>query len=225
MGLVPAMEEGPKVLHTGTTTLGIATEHAVVLATEKRATMGRLVGHMQTRKVFPIDQHMGMTTAGLVGDAQSLTRILQAEANLFRYRHGHGMRVSAAATLLGNLLHRRSRMAQYHVQLLIAGFDADGSGLYTVDAAGGTIPERWACTGSGSAFAFGVLEDRYAADVDADGAIDLAIRALNAAMRRDSASGNGMAIIVIDKDGYREVEESEIQNRHQAMALPISYNA
>ncbi len=60
--------------------------------------------------------------------------------------------------------------------------------------------------------------------MDAKGAVDLAIRGLNAAMRRDSASGNGMDIAVIDGDGFKPLTEADILKRHKALKLPMSFH-
>jgi proteasome beta subunit len=131
--------------------------------------------------------------------------------------------VRGAATLLGNILNQ-SRYAPYWVQLIVGGFDHKGGSIYSVDSAGGAIQDPWTITGSGSAFAYGVLEDRIEPNTPVKEAVDLAIRALNAAMRRDAASGNGMDVAVIDGAGFRRLEESEIVKRHKAMKLPVSYN-
>ncbi|MCA1820129.1 MAG: hypothetical protein LC620_08810, partial [Halobacteriales archaeon] len=70
---------------------------------------------------------------------------------------------------------------------------------------------------------YGVLEDRIGADLNVKEAVDLAIRGLNAAMRRDSASGNGMDIAVIDAQGFRRLTEEDILKRHKALKLPSSW--
>lgn len=218
-----SMETRDDVMKTGTTTLAIACDDGVVMATEKRATMGRMVGHKNTQKLFPVDDHLALTTAGLVGDAQSLARLLSAEAKIYRLRREQPLPVRGAATLVGNILHR-SKAMPYWVQLIVGGFDLRGGSVFTVDAAGGAIQEGWTCTGSGSPFVYGVLEDRYEDGVDAKGAVDLAIRGLNAAMRRDSASGNGMDIAIIDGDGYKPLTEADILKRHKALKLPMSFH-
>ena len=81
--------------------------------------------------------------------------------------------------------------------------------------------DNYISVGSGSLFAYGVLEDHYKKDLSLDDAINLAIRALNAAMKRDSASGDGMAIITITKDGYVEVSEEEILKRASRMGINV----
>ena len=213
----------PPALSTGTTTLAIACVDGVVMATEKRATMGHLVGHKNTQKMFPVDSHLALTTAGLVGDAQMIARHLQAQAQLYRFKRDAPLPVRGAATLLGNILNQ-SRYAPYWVQLIVGGFDAKGGSIYSVDSAGGAIQDPWTITGSGGAFAYGVLEDRIEANTTVKEAVDLAIRGLNAAMRRDSASGNGMDIAVIDGAGFRRLDEAEVAKRHKAMKLPMSYH-
>jgi len=213
---------GPTSTKTGTTTLAIACPDGVVMATERRATMGHLIGHKDTQKLFAVDNHLALTTAGLVGDAQMLVRHLGAQAQLYRFKRDQPMPVRSAATLLGNILNG-SRFTPYWVQLILGGRDETGGHIYSVDAAGGAIPETWTCSGSGSPFAYGVLEDRMGENVPVKEGVDLAIRALNAAMRRDSASGNGMDIAVIDEKGFRRLETDDIVKRHKALKLPLSW--
>jgi proteasome beta subunit len=81
--------------------------------------------------------------------------------------------------------------------------DEHGPSVYSVDAMGGaTIEEDIVSTGSGSPMAYGVLEDRFHADMTEDEAIDIAVRSLKSAMKRDSASGEGIQVVVITKDRY-----------------------
>jgi len=214
--------DGAPTAKTGTTTLAIACPDGVVMATEKRATMGHLIGHKNTQKLFQVDSHLALTTAGLVGDAQMIARHLHAQAQLYRFKRDTRLPVRGAASLLGNILNA-SRFQPYWVQLIVGGFDDQGGAIYSVDAAGGAIPEKWTVTGSGSSFVYGVLEDRIGAELNVKEAIDLAIRGLNAAMRRDSASGNGMDIAVIDADGFRRLGEDDIMKRHKALKLPASW--
>lgn len=229
---LPAMPQGrpgnpadmPPALKTGTTTLAIACPDGVVMATEKRATMGHLVGHKNTQKLFPVDSHLALTTAGLVGDAQMIARHLQAQAQLYRFKRDAPLPVRGAATLLGNILNQ-SRYSPYWVQLIVGGVDQKGGSIYSVDSAGGAIQDPWTITGSGSAFAYGVLEDRIEPNTPVKEAVDLAIRGLNAAMRRDSASGNGIDLAVIDAGGFRRLSDEDIAKRHKALKLPMSWTS
>ena len=207
---------------TGTTTIGIVNSDGVVLASEHRATMGNFIAHKETQKVFTIDDNLGLTTAGLVGDAQMLARLVKAEVELYKLRRQAPMSVKAAATLMSNIL-RRGGGSQgfFYVGLIVGGHDTEGGHVYSLDAAGGSIPDHYISVGSGSPYAYGVLEDHFKKEMSLTDSIDLAIRALNAAMKRDSASGDGMAIITITKDGYVEVSDEEISKRASRMGINV----
>jgi proteasome beta subunit len=202
---------------TGTTTVGLIFEDGVVLATERRATMGYLIASKKAKKIYQISDRIGMTTAGGVGDAQQLARIMTVECNLYTIRRGRTIQVKAASTLLSNLLNM-NRYYPYYVQLLIGGVDESGPVLFSVDALGGAGQEDdIVATGSGSPMAYGVLEDRYTKNLPEDEAVELAIRALKSAMKRDAGSGEGYHCVVITKDHYREVTEDEMQSKLTAI--------
>ncbi len=205
------MEE-KDVTKTGTTTLGMICKDGVVMATETRATMGTLIAHKTTKKLYQIDEHLGLATAGLVGDLQILARYLNAEANLYRLKRDQKIPVKSAATLMSNILNQR-KFYPYYVQLILAGFDNTGGHVYSLDAAGGAIPDKYTAGGSGSPYVFGVLEDTYQEGLSTDAGVDIAIRAITAAKNRDSASGGMINIAVITKDGFKEVSEEEIKKR------------
>ncbi|MEI7649250.1 MAG: archaeal proteasome endopeptidase complex subunit beta [Methanomicrobiales archaeon] len=196
----------------GTTTIGIVFKDGVILATEKRATMGYMIASKKAKKVYKVAERIGMTTAGGVGDAQQLARILTVECNLYQIRRSRSITVGASATLLSNYLNQ-NRYFPYYVQLLVGGIDETGPSIYSVDAMGGaTKEEEIVATGSGSPMAYGVLEDRFRKGMNEDEAIDIAIRALKSAMKRDAGSGEGIHVVVITKDKYDILEEDALQN-------------
>jgi proteasome beta subunit len=214
----PGRPEGPR--GTGTTTLGITTKDTVVMGTDHRASAGTLISHTDTQKLFRIDNHLGLTIAGLVGDAQTLVRQLTAEAKLFSMKHDRPMPVKAAASMMANMLNQR-KWYPYEVALIVGGWDRHGPQVYSLDEAGGSIPDKWTTTGSGSRFVFGVLEDSYRDGLTTSDAIDLGIRGLNASTHRDSASGNGFDLATIDgKKGFQWVPREEVDKRLAKMGLP-----
>ena len=195
----------------GTTTVGLVFDSGVILATEKRATMGSMIASKRAKKVYQVADRIGMTTAGGVGDAQQLARILTVECNLYQIRRSRAITVGAASTLLSNYLNQ-NRYFPYYVQLLVGGIDEKGPSVYSVDAMGGATKESdIVSTGSGSPMAYGVLEDRYHSDMDKEEAIQLAVRALKAAMKRDSASGEGIHVVVITKEKFEELGEDALK--------------
>ncbi|MEF8879063.1 MAG: archaeal proteasome endopeptidase complex subunit beta [Candidatus Thermoplasmatota archaeon] len=203
-------EELEKKKKTGTTTLGMVCKDCVVIATEKRATMGNLIAHKKTKKLYKIDRHLALATAGLVGDLQTLARYLNAEANLYRLKRNMRMPVKSAATLMSNILNQ-SKFFPYFVQLLLGGYDESGGYVYSLDAAGGAIPDKYTSAGSGSPFVLGFLEDSYHEDLSSEEGIELAVRAITTAKNRDSASGGMIDVAILDEDGFNEVPEEKIK--------------
>ncbi len=197
----------------GTTTVGLIFKDGVVLATDKRATMGYFIASKNAKKVYQISDRIGMTTAGGVGDAQQLVRVMTVECNLYNIRRGKSITVGAASTLLSNILNN-NRYFPYYVQLLVGGMDETGPHLFSVDAMGGATKEDdVVATGSGSPTAYGILEDRYKPGMNEEDAVSLGVRAVRAAMKRDVATGEGVSAVVITKDSYREIPEEELQKK------------
>ncbi|MCS5536475.1 MAG: proteasome subunit beta, partial [Candidatus Poseidoniaceae archaeon] len=151
------MEAMAEQFKTGTSTLGICFKGGVVVGADHRATMGHFIANKSVQKLFKIAENLALTTAGLVGHAQSLSRMLAAEVSLYELKRGQKMSVTAAATLTANILGGRP----FWVQLLIVGMDSDGPNVYSIDSAGGSIPDDYCATGSGSPYMYGVLEDGF----------------------------------------------------------------
>jgi len=210
------MIEGAQEPLKGTTTVGLVFEDGVVLATEKRATMGYLIASKKAKKVYQIADRIGMTTAGGVGDAQQMARLMTVECSLYNIRRGRPMTVAAASTLLSNILNN-NRYYPFYVQLLVGGIDDSGPSIYSVDALGGaTREEEMVATGSGSPMAYGVLEDRYRKGMTRDEAVALGVRAVRAAIKRDAGSGEGIHVVVITRDEYQEIPDEEITENFAA---------
>ncbi len=203
--------------YKGTTTIGLVCDTGVVLATERRATMGHFIASKDAKKVYQIDDLIAMTTAGSVGDAQRLVKWMQVESRLYKMRREESMTVKGIVSLLANIL-SGNRYYPYFVQLLVGGFDKNGPSVYSLDAIGGIIEEKKAVsTGSGSPMAYGVLEDRYVENMPIDDGVELAVRALHNAMKRDSASGDGIEVIKITSDGYIKIDDTEIERLRKAL--------
>jgi proteasome beta subunit len=76
-------EEKPEIKKTGTTTVGLVCKDGVILAAEKKSTMGYLIANKESDKILPVEDHVAMTIAGASGDAQTLVRYMRAELKLF----------------------------------------------------------------------------------------------------------------------------------------------
>ncbi|MBJ28672.1 MAG: proteasome subunit beta [Euryarchaeota archaeon] len=201
------MDATSNALKTGTSTVGITYDGGVVVGADHRATMGHFIANKSVQKLFRISDNVALTTAGLVGHAQSLSRVLAAELKLFELKRDQPMTVKGAATLTANILSGRP----HYVQLLIVGIDDSGPSVYSIDSAGGSIPDVYCATGSGSPFMYGVLEDQYEDSMSRDDALALAAKSLLASAQRDAASGNGMDLAVINAEsGFTLLSENEV---------------
>ncbi|AAM07224.1 TPA: archaeal proteasome endopeptidase complex subunit beta [Methanosarcina acetivorans] len=201
----------------GTTTVGVVCTDGIVLASEQRATMGHFIASKTAKKVYQIDDLVGMTTAGSVGDAQQLVRLVSVESQLYKMRRNESMTIKGIATLMSNFLNA-NRYYPMMVQLLIGGVDKNGPAIYSLDAMGGSIEEtRISATGSGSPMAYGVLEDQYKEDIAVKEGLDLAIRAIHNAMKRDSASGENIDVVVITKEAFKRLDPEEVKSRRDSL--------
>jgi proteasome beta subunit len=192
-------------LKTGTTTVGLAAADGVVLATDMRASAGNLVASKDARKILEIHPQAALTIAGAVSAAQSLVRSLRAEVNLYETRRDEEMSMQALSTLISNFL--RSG-AFFIVQPVLGGVDSDGSHVYSIDPLGSLSEEPYTASGSGTPFAYGVLESEFEEEMSTEDARTVAARAVNAATERDTASGNGLLLSEITDDGVA-VDEFE----------------
>ena len=192
----------------GTTTVGITCSDGVVFASERRASMGNLVAHKVAEKIFKIDDNIGATIAGSVAGAQKLMKIMRAEVSLYKLRNGEEMSINAATNVTSNILGANPA----YVQILIGGYDSNGASIYSLDAAGGAVKDTFISTGSGSTFAYGVLEDRFHEDITTSEGVELALRSIKSATERDVYSGNGFLVATVTSDGFKMFSPEEVND-------------
>jgi len=201
------MEIGAK--KTGTTTVGMVCKDGVVLASDRRATMGYYIASKDIDKIYPISDTIGMTIAGSVGDAQTLVRWMKAELKMYELRNNAKPSVEAAATLLANIL-TQYKFYPFFVQLLVAGIDKQPR-LFSVDMLGGITEEKVSATGSGSTIAIGILDSFYSEGKSIDENLKIAAKAVFAAIKRDAGSGERIDLVVITKDGFKRIPKEEVK--------------
>ncbi len=202
-------------VYKGTTTVGMICTDGIVLASERRATMGHFIASREAKKVYQISDTTGLTIAGTVGDAQQIVRAMTVESKLYEMRRKEPVTIKGLSTMLSNML---NSVRGYGVQLLIGGVDKNGPALYSIDALGGTIEEtRAVSTGSGSPIAYGVLEDNYREGMTVDEGAQLAIRALHNAMKRDSASGDAISVVKITDGKFIRMEDEEVNEYRKTL--------
>ena len=159
-------------LKTGTTTIGIKLKDGVILASDQRATMGNLIAHSHVQKVYQLSDNIGMTIAGVVGDAQLMVRFMQSEISIYSMKKGAPMSVTAAATLVASVIRQG-----FYLGLIVGGYDRTGGHVFSIDGAGGYIEDNYMSVGSGSVFALGSLEGNFKEGMSKDEGINVAIAA------------------------------------------------
>ncbi len=196
----------------GTTTVGIVCKDGIILGTDTRATMGNYVASKNAKKVYNITDKLAMTIAGGVAVAQRVVEILRINAELYELNQGRQMPVHTAARLVSNVLFQNREVgAPLPIQALIGGYDESGPHIFNLDPLGSLIEEKMVSTGSGSPYAYGVLEAQYKEDKSIKENLPVIVRAIYSAMQRDVASGNNFDVAVIDENGFRELIQEEKQ--------------
>ena len=195
----PTREDLETVSKTGTTTIGIATEDGVTIATDMRASLaGRFISAKNVQKVEQIHPTGAMTMVGSVGGAQSFISTMRAEVNLFEARRGQHMSMNALSTIAGNIARGGPYFA---INPILGGVDDDGSHVYRIDMAGGVMEDDYTVTGSGMQLAYGHLESAYEEELSTDEAATIAARGIKAAAERDTGSGDGVFLAEITAEG------------------------
>jgi proteasome beta subunit len=193
----------------GTTTVGIVCGDGVVMGADSRATADTFIASSEAIKVYKIDDSLGVTIAGVVGDAAYLVKFLKVQNEFYKMNEGRPLSPTAAASLLSLLL-QENKFAPYIVQLIVGGV-GKAPELYTIDPYGGSIKEsKFTSTGSGSLTALGYLESIYTPTLSAQDAAKYTAKALSIAMKRDSATGDSMKLIAITKKGFKEYTKEEV---------------
>lgn len=202
-------------LKTGTTTIGIVCKDGVVLAADKRATAGNMIVDKRAEKVHVISDDFAVTIAGTVSDAQLLIKLIRAELKLKEIRTNRRPTAKEAANLLGGLLYsniRRPSMLPGIAHFLLGGKDTRGIHLYDLFPDGSlTKIKDFIASGSGSVFAYGVLETQFKPGMSTAEATKLAVKAVNTALQRDSCSGDGIDVVVIDAQEIKRVIRKELE--------------
>jgi len=192
----------------GTTTCALTCNDGVVLAADTRASAGFFIADRHVMKIQKVDRHMGMTIAGGVADAQNLVDIMRYNSNIYRLSNKEPIPIKSAARLCSNVLFNQ-RYFPYYVQIILAGVDKtkEEGQIYNIDLFGSMTSEKFISTGSGSPVAYGYLETEFKENLTVNEAYKIAIQAIAAAIRRNSGTGDGINVVIIDKDGYRELSK------------------
>ncbi|MGI0039251.1 MAG: proteasome subunit beta [Nitrososphaera sp.] len=193
----------------GTTTCALTCKDGVVLAADTRASAGLFIADRHVMKIQRVDSHLGLTIAGGVADAQNLVDTMRYNANIYRFQNKELIPIKSAARLCSNILFNQ-RYFPFYVQLIMAGYTKEeGATIYNLDLFGSISSEKFISTGSGSPVAYGYLESEYREGMSVNDAYKTAMHAIAAAIRRNAGTGDNINVVIIDKDGYRELPKEQ----------------
>ena len=190
----------------GATAVGITFNDGVVFASERRIAYGNFVVSKTTKKTFVITPHVGAACAGLVADMQILSLQIAALAKIRRMEIKRDVPPNTVAKMMSNMMYER-RFFPLLTQVIVGGLVGKPT-IYTLDPLGSVLPDDYAAVGTGAEMALGVLDPQFKKDLTETQAVDLAVKSVRAASMRDSASGDNIDVLVMNKDGAKETTEN-----------------
>ena len=190
----------------GATAVGITYDEGVVFASERRIAYGNFLVSKTTKKTFSITPKVGATCAGLVADMQLLSLQISALAKIRKMELKREVPPNTIAKMMSNMMYER-RFFPLLTQVIVGGVVGEPT-IYTLDPLGSVLPDEYAAVGTGAEMALGILDQQYKNDLSEDQAVDLAVKSVRAASMRDSASGDNIDVLVMNKDGAKETTQN-----------------
>ena len=193
------------ILKTGTTILGIVCKDGIVMAGDRRGTVGNLIYSRDYSKVRVLNDYLVFSGCGSAAETQKVSKLLTAELKLKELKSKNRPSIRQSASLLSNI-------NAFESAFLLAGFDEDGTcSLYDVLVGYmKEVKDYTASVGSGMPYALGLLERQYKKNMSVEEGIKLAIESIKSSTQRDVFSGNGIDVVTITKDGIKHIIEQQI---------------
>jgi len=186
----------------GATAVGITFSDGVILAAEKRVAYGNFVINKHTRKIFSVTESVGAACAGMIADMQVLVRQVEALAKIRKLETRRNIAPNSIAKLMSVIMFER-RFFPLLTQVIVGGVNTK-SQIYTLDPLGSVLPDDYAAVGTGAEMALGVIDSEYKSSLTAEQSKELALKAIRSSIQRDSASGDGIDLLVITKGGQAQ---------------------
>ncbi|XP_031780778.1 proteasome subunit beta type-5 [Nasonia vitripennis] len=201
----------------GTTTLGFMYQGGIVLSVDSRATGGQFIGSQVMKKIVEINDYLLGTLAGGAADCVYWDRVLAKQCRMYELRNRSRISIAAASKLMSNMVYNYKGMG-LSIGMMIAGWDKRGPGLYYVDSEGTRTPGKVFSVGSGSVFAYGVLDSGYRWDLTDEEAYELGRRAIYHATHRDAYSGGIVRVYHMKSTGWVHITDQDCKDLHYAYA-------
>lgn len=190
----------------GATAVGITYNNGVLLASERRISYGNFVVNKNTKKTFTVTDHVGAACAGMVADMQVLIRQVSALSKIRKLETRRDVQPNSIAKLMSVIMFER-RYFPLLTQVIVGGI-TNKPEIYTLDPLGSVLPDKYAAVGTGAEMALGVLDADYSDQLDEEKATSIALRSIKSSIQRDSASGDGIDLLIINKEGKKELSHT-----------------
>jgi len=197
----------------GTTTLAFKYQGGVIVAVDSRATGGSYIASQTVKKVIEINPYLLGTMAGGAADCQFWERVLAKHCRIYELRNKERISVAGASKILANMIYSYKDMG-LSMGTMIAGWDKRGPGLYYVGDDGTRITNNIFSVGSGSTYAYGILDSDYRWDLNDTEAYELGRKAIYHATHRDAMSGGMVRIYHMRSTGWVKISEEDVTELH-----------
>ncbi|KAL7747510.1 Proteasome subunit beta type-5 [Sorochytrium milnesiophthora] len=204
-------------VNKGTTTLAFRYQHGVVVAVDSRASQGKYIASQSVKKVIEINPYLLGTMAGGAADCQYWQRELGRRCRLYELRNKERISVAAASKLLANMVASYKGMG-LSMGTMVTGWDKQGPAIFYVDSDGQRLSSHLFSVGSGSTFAYGVLDAAYRFDLTREEALDLGKRAIYHATHRDAYSGGVVNLYHVNEEGWEKISSTDVTQLHYKYA-------
>lgn len=190
----------------GTTCLGFTFKEGVLLAVDSRASQGTFDASEHCRKIIEINDRILGTMAGGAADCSYWEALLGIELRKYELKYGEKLTVAGATRILINILHYYKNYG-LSMGVMMAGYDKNGPNLYYLDDDGTRLKGNIFSVGSGSTYAYGILDTYHKHDMTLEQAVELGKRAIQHATYRDAGSGGVVRVYHVHKNGWTKIEE------------------
>jgi proteasome beta subunit len=214
------MDENLKrnILTTGTSLVGIVCKNGIVMAGDRKTTAGgQIVMSKNTQKVTPVNEYLVISGTGTASDIELAKKLIKAQLKLKELKDKKRPTVKEAANLIATLNYKNIRqpaMIPFMAGLMVGGVDEDGkTELYSVEPAGSTmhVEDFDANFSSGMPYILGLLERQYKKEMTIEQGVELAIEAIKSSSERDTASGQGIDVFKITKEGVQHISKQRVE--------------
>jgi len=215
-GRLYQVEYAREAVKRGTASVGVRTADGVVLAADRHA-RSPLIERDSIEKIHEIDDHVGVASAGHVADARQLIDVARRQAQVNRLRYDEPASVESLTKEVTDYIQQYTQTGgarPFGVALLVGGIEDGEPRLFETDPSG--TPYEWQAVAIGGSREDiqTYLEDEYAAEMDLEGGVELALRAL-ASVNDDGLDATGVDIATIDVEGeqFSKLAEDDIADR------------